>query len=541
MMTTTATEKRILDYWPFPHSKPRMTQEEVLAWMEKLPPEIRYIMCEVPVGGGKSPIALNYSGFRANGFGDAYILTPQKILQKQYEDSFDPKLLSSLYGRSNYTCEEKRTNCDIGSVVNPQCSACPYKAAFAKACYSPNIVLNYKLALLLFKYVASEKQIRRRKLMVFDEAHTLENHLTEFNALQVGEGRCKQFGVKWSLPKTMKDAYEWLKDTYVKSVNIKRQELAREKASIEESTAAGEQMSKHDVEIVKRFKDVSEHYETIMDYLLLGYQKLYDRYVYIPEKTHFRFKEIYGKHVFKDFVDNMADRFLFLSATILDKDAFCSDLGIDPKQTAFISMESEFPEEHRQIMYMPKAKMTYGWDTPERAQDRKDMVQAISEIAHVHADDNGIIHTASFQIAKWLVENLEGKVPHQIYHHNPDSGFKRDEVIDDFMNNADEKKILISPSITEGLDLKDELSRFAIFAKIPYPYMGDAWVKRRMELSKQWYSRQAIINMMQGSGRIVRSADDWGYIYILDESFGGLLNLTKKIVPKWWYDSIQRV
>ena len=86
----------ILNYWPMAGSTPRKTQIDVFKWMDNLPSHIKYILCEVPVGGGKSPIALNYSGYLDKGLGNSYILTPQKILQKQYEDSFNQKYIYSF-------------------------------------------------------------------------------------------------------------------------------------------------------------------------------------------------------------------------------------------------------------------------------------------------------------------------------------------------------------------------------------------------------------------------------------------------------------
>ena len=68
--------------------------------------------------------------------------------------------------------------------------------------------------------------------------------------------------------------------------------------------------------------------------------------------------------------------------------------------------------------------------------------------------------------------------------------------------------VLISPSLTEGLDLKEDLGRFSIFVKVPYPFLGDEWVKRRLELSDEWYQRQAFQNIVQGGGRVVRTPDD---------------------------------
>lgn len=538
MIKQDENKPNIFKFWPMSGQEPRKTQEEVLKWMETLPTHVKYVLCEIPVGGGKSPLALNYSGYLNNGWGDAYVLTPQKILQKQYEDSFESKLLASLYGKSNYRCEDKATNCDIGSSVKPLCATCPYKSAFNKSIFSPNIVLNYKLALLLFKYAASEKAIRKRKLVVFDECHTLENHLTEFNAIQIGERRCKQFSLKFPELKSARAAYDWIGSTYKKAIIDSRGKLFKQYEEIDSRSSFGERLLPEDIDIINRYKDIASHCDEIDEFLSKGIEIIEDRYVYVPEKTHFKFKEVYGKHVFRDFVYNMGDRFLFMSSTILDKDAFCQDLGLDPKEAAFISTESEFEQENRPILYMPKAKMTYGWDSPDRKSDRKEMLSAIETILSHHSSDNGIIHTASFQVAQWLVENLSKEIPHRILHHNPSSERSRDDVINEFLQETVEPKLLISPSITEGLDLKYDKGRFAIIAKVPYPYLGDAWVKRRMELSKQWYNRQAAIAMIQAGGRVVRANDDWGNVYILDESFSNLLKMMKHKLPKWWLDSI---
>ena len=127
-------------------------------------------------------------------------------------------------------------------------------------------------------------------------------------------------------------------------------------------------------------------------------------------------------------------------------------------------------------------------------------------------------------------------------HHNPGSKISRDDAIAEFQRDDGlGPKVLISPSVTEGLDLKDDKGRFAIFVKVPYPNLGDAWVKKRQSNSNGWYQRQALIAMIQGGGRVVRSEKDYGNVYILDSTFGMLLANAKKmnLVPKWWEESIQ--
>ncbi len=539
----------ILSYWPFGEFPPRKSQELIQDWVQTLGPEIRYLICEIPVGGGKSPLAMNLSGWYSRSFGDAYLLTPQKILQKQYEESFEKHLLHTVYGKANYKCAPKDTNCDIGDDIKPRCEVCPHKDAIQRMAYSPNVVLNYALALNLFKYVAAKKNspVRRRGLLVCDEAHTLENHLTEFNSISFSEMRCKKIGIPFRQHSNIASALEWIKFQYMPALKEKvNQMMGQCEHIIGEIEYSPRALTKDEERLLKDTKELGDHIESIEEQLLAKpIHELDERYVMVADsKTSFKFKELYGKHIFKALMEPMADRFLFMSATILDKDAYCSDLGIDPDKTAFISIPSEFPEENRPFIFMPTMNMKYGWDSDSVAQrnERKKMVNKITQLCkEIHPDDNGVIHSGNFQIAKWLVSELSGKIPHQIYHHNPDSGYKRDTVINEFQQDDGIPKLLISPSVTEGLDLKDSLGRFVIFAKTPFPNLGDAWVKRRMNLSGTWYSIQALIAIIQGGGRVVRSPDDWGHVYALDSGLAQLINRNKKILPAWWLEAYQEM
>ncbi len=154
----------------------------------------------------------------------------------------------------------------------------------------------------------------------------------------------------------------------------------------------------------------------------------------------------------------------------------------------------------------------------------------------IHGEESGILHTANYAIAQWLTNELDGKIPHVIYNHNPDEDMNRTEAINGYIESS-LPSILISPSITEGLDLKNDLARFAVVVKTPFGYLGDQWIKRRMEMSEEWYRRRAITEVIQGGGRIVRGLDDEGSVYILDASFGYLYTRSMNMIPQWWKDS----
>jgi Rad3-related DNA helicase len=261
-----------------------------------------------------------------------------------------------------------------------------------------------------------------------------------------------------------------------------------------------------------------------------------ENFVLVHEPASFQFKRVYGAHTFNHLLRPMADRFLFMSSTILNKDGFCHDLGIEPNEAAFISLKSEFQVNNRPVYYLPSAKMNAKWNTPENDIGRTQMLTALTSILDMHKTETGIVHTGNFQIAQWLVKNLDKKISHKIFHHNPNLQEDRNAVIQSFIEET-KPCILISPSSTEGLDLKEELGRFAIFVKVPFLSLADHWVKRRMELSTEWYQRQALVSIIQGGGRVVRSKDDWGKVYILDACWGMLYKNTFNQIPSWWRDA----
>ena len=83
----------------------------------------------------------------------------------------------------------------------------------------------------------------------------------------------------------------------------------------------------------------------------------------------------------------------------------------------------------------------------------------------------------------------------------------------------------------EGVDLKNELSRFQIICKIPYPYLGDTLVKSRMQKWKWWYSLQTAKTIVQSIGRSVRNVNDYAVTYILDEDWNRFYSRNKSLFP----------
>lgn len=514
----------IIDYWSHPTSPPRDTQRTALKWLEKQ--TAKYIFLELPVGGGKSHIGMTYSRFLNQGKGQSFILTPQRILQSQYEETFPSDLLFSLYGKSNYECRSNSTTCDIGALIAPKCGTCPHAIAKNKAVSTPNVVLNYKLAMLHFAFL---DHFQKRQLMVMDECHVLEQQLTEFDAIGITRAKATKLGVKWKKQEDIFEAHQWVVKSYLPVLENKFSDLE----TMCKPLVCKTNLNPDEVQLLRDLNKLEAHLAEVLELKYISEEDL-EEYVLVHDNMAIKFKRLYAAKSFMSIMNPKAEKFLFMSSTIINHKALCRDLGIDPNESAFLSLDSEFPEDKRPVFYMPQMKMNAQWKSDDNIKQREHYLDYVHQILEMHKDDSGIIHTANFAIAEWLVRNLN--TTHRVLHHNPDSGDDRSKVINAFTKNK-KPSILISPSITEGLDLKDDISRFAIFAKIPFGFLGDQWIKARMALSTEWYQRQALIQLIQGCGRIVRSKDDWGNVYILDASWGYLYKQTSHTIPSWWRDS----
>jgi len=528
--------KPILDFWPI-KSPPRKTQVKALQWLEANKDK-KYLIMQGPVGCGKSVIAMTYSRFiSASNLGDTYFLTPQKILQHQYEETFKEHNMVSLYGKNNYKCAFHEGSCEHGCSRNKgrPCTDCPWDEKKNLAVKSPNIVFNYKLALL---YFSSETEFfTPRSLIVCDEAHTLEQHLVEFDCATITRELAISLNVKWlDKPTGIEQGVEWIKDKILPPLNLRLEDL---KIDAERVMNQSHQSSK-DILLLKQFQELSELYLDLCGIITIQKDILDSTRVLVSNELEISIKRLKGDYSFTKILDPFGDQFLMMSSTIINPSSFCKDLGIDEKEMAFLDLDSEFEIKNRPVYAIPQMNVNASWNNKERATERKDLLEGLNRLLDMHKDQSGIIHTGNFRLAEWAVSNIKSK--HRIIHHNPKSEMDRDAAIKSYLMQAESvPTLLISPSITEGLDLINDLGRFAIFLKVPYMNLVDQWVKRRMEMSGEWYQRQAVIAVIQGGGRIVRSPEDSGTTYILDSNWLSLYNRVHPIIPQWWKDAYTEI
>jgi ATP-dependent DNA helicase DinG len=226
---------------------------------------------------------------------------------------------------------------------------------------------------------------------------------------------------------------------------------------------------------------------------------------------------------------------LIMSATILNSKAFCRSVGlIHDDEVKFIQVQSDFSIENRPIYPLNIAYLNF--NNLQLAEIKSIIAKTIDNIMSVHKNNKGIIHTTSYDQLNFVKENISQENAQRLLVTDPD--IQRDEVITQHINSI-KPTVLISPSLHTGLDLKEELSRFQIITKVPYPNKSDRWINAKRDLDEEWYYWQTALKLIQAYGRSIRSKEDWAKTYILDSAFGYFVNKNRDILPGWFRQAIK--
>jgi ATP-dependent DNA helicase DinG len=223
-----------------------------------------------------------------------------------------------------------------------------------------------------------------------------------------------------------------------------------------------------------------------------------------------------------------------MSAIILNHNVYCKSVGLNPTDVKFIRVSSDFPIENRPIYPLNTAYLNY--DNLQRQEIRSNIVKAVDKIMNLHQNDKGIIHTTSYKQLNFIKQNVSYQNAQRLVETN--SLIERDEVIGRHTATKSEFTVLISPSLYTGLDLKDDLSRFQIIVKVPFPDLNDRWIYAKTKKDKQWYYWQTALRLVLSYGRSVRSKEDWAKTYVLDSLFSDFLGKNRSMFPDWFTSAI---
>lgn len=537
----------------FPYEKPRQQQIEAIKFGVEtlLRDDKKYCIIEAGTGVGKSAIGVTIGRILNSKIKHAdddfepgsYFLTTQKVLQRQYEDDFSAPngRMQSVYSSANYTCGHHRKNdcrtsqqmlrtAKKGSPFFKHCTQkCAYKASKKSFIESSESVTNFPYFITESTYSG---KIKPRNLLVIDEAHNTEEVLSKFVEVGISQYFCEKIvKCRWPSKITPVAFVKWVKDTYFPKLQA---QILHFENQIENLGLASK---------MKELASISLKYDMLtghsnkLEIFLSDYSS--DNWVMEKQETE---KRGYVKIVYRaidvskfaeSYLFRMGYKVLFMSATILNAEGFAKSLGIAKDDYAAISIPSPFPIENRPIFQAGVGSMS----AKMLEHSLPNLKKAVQEIMKQHSDEKGIIHCHTYRIARYLKYNIKDhKLRKRILIHNSQD---RDEILKKHMTSK-EPTVLLSPSMTEGVDLKGDLSRFQIICKVPYPYLGDQITRKRMNKNKKWYPMKTAMSIVQAYGRSVRSQDDSAVTYILDSDWRNFYNRNRDVFPAGFKECLVR-
>lgn len=530
----------------------RDTQWEVIEEVNAAFKESDVVFLQAPTGTGKS---LTAEVVRRMGHWNAVYCCSTKALQDQFVGDFDYGKV--VKGRGNYLTESGVLD-DFGNPSRSRYSAiscadctwdwenmvcrwcsnrslCPYQVAKQKAEFAELAILN--TSYFLTDCNKGKQLFGNRDLAILDEADLLENEILNHTEVKISDTRIHQLGITLPKRKTAgrdnKGGVEWARWLYAEAIPkvdkylhnlIPPQDPGATSADIKEYTWAAQ-----------TWQALSE----------LKMEVATQRYVYDGYETGSAiFRPVVVDKLGKTLLWPHAKKFLCMSATILSADLMAEELGLD-RPFSLVDVDSDFPIANRQIHVAPVADMSYREKVNSGQQNWRDMARAVAAVMAAHPDDRILVHTVSYELARFIKDNLK------LDGGAPTSNSRRDVIIyTDSYGKAEalsrfrraRGSVLLAASMDRGIDLPGNQCRVQIIAKVPFPNLKDKRVEARLHLpgggGSNWYKMQAIRTLVQMCGRGMRSRDDFCTTYILDKQFSDNLWESSYLFPKYFTEAL---
>lgn len=536
----------------FPYPEYRHNQENVIdRIIKEFENGKRFVIAEMPTGAGKSAIGSTVGRY----FEEYYYVTAQKILQTQLTNDFGEggrwadvnNPMIELKGRNAYECiyykqalrdpkykksrkkfeyidkkSKEDIDCSIGECKKQGLASldyckksCLYFKQLAKAMYSPAVLMNFHSFIFQTQFV---KKWPHKKLLIIDEAHNTEQVLMDFISFSFSDLR-----YEFEIPKLSSAEEYFLFFEDIEITEIIRENILRacSKGDSKEEEYWMQQAFKY-----LKFSESIQTHEWISNWEKKEIKGKNNKFYNSVE-----LKPLYIKDFSEELLFYKVDKILLMSATILSVDIMCESLGINRSETFATRLSSDFPIKNRPIHVQPVGKMSY----KNKSQTIPKMMKKIEKLASQYSDVRGIIHTHNFEIANYIQNNASDDLKIRLFLQTDYS--TKEDMLEQHAKS--DNGIIVAPAMHEGLDLKDDLSRFQIIVKMPYPGIGNnPQLKRRMELNSEYYQYLSALKLVQSYGRSVRSSTDWADTYILDEDFKMFYKRSPHLLPKWFKEAV---
>ena len=514
--------------------KPRKQQQQILEFVkDSINQDKKFIMIDAPTGVGKSYAAIMISEWyrtEVNKSAKVDILTNSKILQDQYIKDFN--FIADLKGKTNYWCRGQNMTCGdaemLGKVTKQQCKICPYKMAKTAWIRKPLSLTNFHLITSYSMYSDEFLQERRSKLLIVDEAHGFEEVFCDFVSSVFSKRALAQFDIWDSQMESTLEGIQNIYDLadYVKSDIVPKLDQ-KIKMWLEEANSKRIRSKKMD--LVKKAnhadKAMCKYNRLVKDRENFEKNWIFEKSIDSYGNTKILVEPIWASIYLQEYFWSKYDHVIFMSGTILNKDLFSKLMGIDSTGVSYLALPCPFDAKNRPIIYLKFGKMSY-YDKKETFNRS---IPIIERIIEKNKEVKGIIHTSNYELSTWIQTSIKDS---RLIFHDSDT---REKSLTQHIS-SEYSTIIVSPSMITGIDLKDDLSRFQIILKVPFPNLTSMKIKKRLESNPEWYNWKTLVDILQAYGRSIRNEKDWAETYILDECFDQILNNN---VPQYFKEALK--
>jgi len=467
----------------FPYKEIRPFQKEVLEILQTNWERYDVFCIVLPTAFGKTSVARSLM----SAYPDSSYIVPTNLLVNQMIEAFPST--PTLRRLDSYWCEEWQRPCSVTrGRLKSFCKGCSCSKDLANA--------KYRRKEGVYNYHTYLAQRLHRSLLIIDEAHLMIPMLQELGEVVL-----------------------WQHDYKYPSSMYRVEQIQQWVNALPPKKKATQKVAKLLEQVNSPFPEYSVS-RSIREFngkgTKRGEPEERDCLVLTPLAAKEKAPLVWSTDVKKT---------VLLSATIGPKDI--ESLGLDKKRVLYINSPSPIPHDNRPFVVQSLTSVSY-----------QTLVPATEKIARYllgvllprHEGERGLIHT-TYQMAKILRPLLNDR--RFIFHDK----FNKQQQYEKYINTPG--SVLIACGLYEGINLPDDLGRWQVITKIPWPSLGDPAIALMSKRDEEWYLWQTAKTVIQAAGRICRHEKDFGITYCLDSSFNRLYSSGQHLLPAWFKDCLR--
>jgi Rad3-related DNA helicase len=355
-------------------------------------------------------------------------------------------------------------------------------------------------------------------MLIADEIHDGEGQLCLFLGVDLSRHECLSLRLDWpDAGLTVDDWQQWSKE-WTSRIG-ERVSLAEQRMK----SSVGKSWSKE----LKHLRDIKRKLDRLSGMQADDGWILNEQEVQGKSTTGVRFDPLSPARYAEQVLWRGVDKIVLVSATVRPKTVEL--LGIKPDEMEFCEYGSSFDPKRRPVIFVPTVRMDYRTEQDDHAM--RWMLNKVDDLIEARLDRKGIIHAVSYNRSRFIVDNSRHRGI-MLTHNKHD----KMAVIERFRQ-SEPPCILVSPSVDTGFDFAGSQARYQLLIKIPFVSKQDRVIAARSKLDKEYPNYLAAQTLVQATGRIVRSVDDYGESILTDSHAEWFIPKIRKFLPKWWLES----